>query len=42
MNALCEKVDNLAKDFTTLKNFFQSQSSHEETMEYLEEVLEKY
>jgi hypothetical protein len=40
-DALCEKVDNLAKDFTTLINFFQPQRSHEQTMKYLQEVLEK-
>jgi hypothetical protein len=38
---LCERVDNTAKEFTTLKNFFKPQRSHEETMKYLEEVLEK-
>jgi hypothetical protein len=36
MDALCEKVDNLAKEFTALKNFVQPQRSHEETMKYLE------
>jgi hypothetical protein len=41
MDALCEKVDNLAKEFTTLKKFVRPQRSHEETMKYLEEVLEK-
>jgi hypothetical protein len=41
MDALCEKVDNIAKEFTTLKNVVQPQRSHEETMKYLEEVLEK-
>jgi hypothetical protein len=34
-------VGNLAKEFTTFINFVQPQRSHEETMEYLEEVLEK-
>jgi hypothetical protein len=41
MDALCENVDNLAKDFIALKNFVQRQRFHEYTMKYLEEVLEK-
>jgi hypothetical protein len=40
MDALCEKVDNLVKNFTTLKNFVKPQRSHEDTMKYLQEVLE--
>jgi hypothetical protein len=41
MDALCERVDNLPKEFTTLKNFVQEKRSHKETMKYCEEVLEK-
>jgi hypothetical protein len=40
MDALCERVDNLAK-FTTLKNFVQEKRSHKETVKYCEEVVEK-
>jgi hypothetical protein len=39
MDALCGRVDNLAKEFTTLKNCVQPQRSHEETMKYLDEVF---
>jgi hypothetical protein len=41
MDVLCERVDNLARVFTTLKNIVQRKRSHEDTMKYSEEVLEK-
>jgi hypothetical protein len=41
MDVLCEMVDNFTKEFTNFKTFFQPQMSHEETMKYLEEVLDK-
>jgi hypothetical protein len=41
MDTLCEKVDNISREFNTLKNFIQRKRSHEKTMKYCEEVLEK-
>jgi hypothetical protein len=41
MNVLCDRVDNRAKEFTAHKNFVHPQRSHEETMNYLEEVLKQ-
>jgi hypothetical protein len=41
MDVLCERVDNFCKKPINIKNFVHPQMSHEVTMKYLEEVLEK-
>jgi 1,4-dihydroxy-2-naphthoyl-CoA synthase len=40
-DALCEKVDILSQDFASLKSLVQSQRSHEETIKFAKEVIDR-
>jgi cell shape-determining protein MreC len=41
LDALCDKVDILSQDFASLKSLVQSQRSHEETIKFAKEVIDR-